>query len=164
VAQIPAVRSPEVTRALSPESWEQDSEFLEHDRVSRYKTGAVSYLKVVATPGEPCALMIKEAYDFFMEASQAAPNWRNQITVESLEKLREFDPTGAIHFISPAALLLIAAENDGFVSTDLYRLVYDKAGDPKALHFLPANHFQMYKEPWLSKSADMAINWFNQYL
>ena len=164
VAQAPAVRSPEVTRALSTESWERDADYLLKDRILRYETGTVNYIKVVASEDEPCALAMKEAYDFFLGASQLTPSWRNEITVESLEKIREFDPVCVIHFISPSALMLIPVEDDRFVSPDLYRLVYDRAREPKAMHFLPINHFEIYKEPWLSKSADMAINWFKQYL
>jgi len=29
---------------------------------------------------------------------------------------------------------------------------------------LPIGHFEIYREPWLSKSADAAINWFKQHL
>jgi len=81
-----------------------------------------------------------------------------------LEKMREFDPVSMIHMMSPTALLLIVAEKDCFFSPDLIRATYEKAVEPKAMSVFPVRHFEMYSEPWLSKSASVAINWFKKYL
>jgi hypothetical protein len=69
-------------------------------------------MKVVSSEGEPCVLPGKEAYDEYMAIEQ--PNWRNQVTLESLEKMREFDPVSMVHIISPTPLLFIVAEKDSF--------------------------------------------------
>jgi len=93
VAQVPGVvQSPPMRRASNPERWDRLGELLLQDRVERYKTGAVNYMKLVAPEGEPCYLQGKEAYDGYMAMKEKAPNWRNQITLESIEKMREFDP------------------------------------------------------------------------
>jgi hypothetical protein len=41
---------------------------------------------------------------------------------------------------------------------------YEKAREPKALSVLPITHFALYKDPWLSKAADLAIDWFQEHL
>ena len=41
-------------------------------------------MKVVAPEGEPCILPGAESYEAFMELASAAPNWRNEVTLESL--------------------------------------------------------------------------------
>lgn len=162
VSEVPAASSPEQRRAANPQGWDEMSEILLRDRIARYKTGVVNYRKVVAPEGEPCVLPGREPYEEYMAMRQ--PNWRNQVTLESLEKMREFDPASMIHMISPTALLLIVAEKDFFFPPDLVRAIYEKAMEPKAMSVLPVKHFEMYIEPWLSKSANMAIDWFKKYL
>jgi hypothetical protein len=75
---------------MNPERWDSVGQFLLRDRIERYKTGAVNYMKVAAPEGEPCALPGKEAYEGYMVLAETSPNWRNQVTIESLEKAREF--------------------------------------------------------------------------
>jgi len=164
VAQVPAIFNPAYWHAMNPAKWNSDGEFLRRDRIERYKTGVVNYVKVVAPEGQPCVLPGKEAYDFFMSTPVTAPNWRNQLTVESLEKMREFDPVGSIHLISPTPLLLIPAENDGLIPLDAIKAIYEKVLEPEAISILPIKHFEIYYEPWLSKAADAAINWFKKHL
>lgn len=111
VSQVPAVNVWNMSLRLDrPDKFFQNLGFLMQDRVARYKTGAVNYIKVVAPDGEPSAIPVPEAYDWFMNVgSPIAPNWQNQVTVESLEKSLEYDPAGPIHLISPTPLLMIVA-------------------------------------------------------
>lgn len=164
VAQVPSALTPESRRAMNPEKWDRTGEMLLQDRAERCGTGAVNYLKLVAPEGEPCAVPGKEAYDGYMAISGIAPNWHNRITVESLEKIREFDPVSMIHMMAPTALLLIAAEKDSFIPIEVIKAVYEKAREPKALSLLPITHFEIYSEPWLSKAAAAAVEWFKRYL
>lgn len=162
VAQVPATFNPESRRAMDPERWDKVGQFLMQDRIERYKTGVVKYMKVVAPEGEPCVLPGKEAYDGYMEIK--VPNWRNQITLESLEKIREFDPVSLVHMMDSTALLLIPAENDNLLPIATVKEIYERAREPKAMKIQPITHFEIYKEPWLSKSANMAIDWYQKYL
>ena len=131
---------------------------------STYRTGRVSYVKVVATAGEPCIIPGKSAYDFFVGSQQLAVNWRNQLTRESLEKIREFDNVTSVSLISPTPLMIIAAERDELIRLETVKSVMEKAGDPKELHTLPITHFEIYREPWLSDAARLAVDWFKKYL
>jgi len=168
VAQVPAAISLEARAKLDPERWKRMGDFLLRDRIERYKTGAVNYLKVVAPEGEPCVFPGKEFYDEYMEllarSQKSNPTWRNGVSLESLEKIREFDPVNMIHHMAPTALMLIAAENDSAIPVDAIKETYKRAGEPKALSVLPIKHFEIYAEPWLTKSAGEAINWYNKYL
>jgi acetyl esterase/lipase len=165
VAQVPGIMNPTLRRAINPERWGRLGELLLRDRIERYKTGAVNYMKFVAAEGEPSYLPGKEAYDGYMAYKEKAPNWRNQITLESLEKMREFDAISSIELMSPTALLLVVAEKERLATPiDVNRATFEKARPPKDMIVLPVGHFEMYREPWLSKSLDPAINWFKQYL
>jgi cephalosporin-C deacetylase-like acetyl esterase len=162
VSQVPAAASPEQQRTGNPQAWEKMTRILLRDRIERYETGVVNYMKVVAPGGEPCCLPGKESYEALMALKQ--PNWRNQVTMESLEKMREFDSTSTIHMLSPTALLIIAAEKDSFFPPNMVKAIYEKALKPKAMSIFPIGHFEINYEPWLSKSANLAINWFKKHL
>jgi len=162
VSEVPAASSPEQRRAVNPQAWDDMTRLLLEDRIARYKTGVVNYRKVVAPEGEPCVVPGREPYEEYMGNRQ--PNWRNQVTLESLEKMREFDPASMIQMISPTALLFIVAEKDCFFPPDSVKAIYGRAMEPKAMSVLPVKHFEMYTEPWLTKSATMAIDWFKRYL
>jgi hypothetical protein len=106
----------------------------------------------------------KEAYDFFMSTTETAPNWRNQMTVESIEKMREFDVISSIGLLSPTPAMFIPADNDGLIAIESIVGVYDKISEPKSLVSLPITHFEIYNDPWLSKAADIACEWYRTYL
>ena len=69
-----------------------------------------------------------------------------------------------IHLMAPTALLLIPAEKDTLLPIDAVKAAYQKAQEPKAIIVLSFKHFDIYREPWLSKAADAAIDWFKKYL
>ena len=164
VAQVPSLIDPESRRMMDPVKWDSIGEFLLQDRIARYSSGAVNYIKVVAPEGEPCVLPGRENYDAFMEMANIAPNWRNEVTLESLEKIREFNPVSSIHWIAPRPLLVIAAENDNLLPLEVVKNSFDNAGEPKKLIVLPILHFDIYAEPWLSKAASAVTDWLNEYL
>ena len=162
VAQVPFAPSPEQQRICNPEDYDNMGWLLLRDRIASYKTGVVNYMKVVSSEGEPCCLPGKETYDEFM--AMKAPNWRNQVTLESLEKMREFDSASLVHWISLAALLFVPAKKDDLFSLNEVYAIYEKAREPKAITALPIRHFEVYSEPWSSKATSAAINWFQKYL
>lgn len=164
VAQVPSIVDAEARRAADPEKWESAGQFLIQERIARYETGAVNYMAVVAPEGEPCILPGNECYDAFMELKEVAPNWRNNITLESLEKIREFDPVSLIHMVSPTALLIIAAEHDSLIPLDALKHSFDRAADPKKMIVLPIEHFEIYQDPWLSKATGIAVEWYREHL
>ncbi len=165
VAQVPSAVNWETRRNVDPERFDRMGELLLRDRNARYKTGVVNYLPVVAPEGEPCLLRPPDAYEWFTTASRIAPSWRNGLTLESLERYREFDPVSSIHLISPTPLLLIAAENDSLIPLAAVKAAYERAGEPKALVTLPCGHFDLYyNEPWHSRAAGAAVEWFRRHL
>lgn len=164
VAQVPSIIDPESRRNMNPEKWDSVGELLLQDRIARYSTGKVNYMKVVAPEGEPCILPGQENYDALTGMAPNAPNWRNEITVESLEKIREFDPVSRIHLIAPRAFLVIAAEKDNLIPLEAVSRAFQKALEPKDLIVHPILHFDIYSDPWKTKAASAAIDWFKEHL
>ena len=162
--QVPSTQNPESRRALDLERWDRVGELLIQDRMKRYKTGAVTYMKVVSPEGGSCVLPGQESYDEYMALTETAPNWRNEVTLESLEKMREFDPVSLIHLMAPTALLLIPGEKDSLIPIEAVKATHERAREPKAISLLPMTHYEAYREPWSTKAAKLAIDWFQKHL
>lgn len=164
VAQAPSALNAESRRNMNPERFDLAGEFLLQDRIARGKSGVVNYMKVVAPEGEPSVIPGQAAYELFMSTRDMAPNWRNEITLESLERVREFDPVSLIHLLAPTALLMIPATRDDLIPVEAVRAAYQQAGEPKAIVELPISHFEIYEEPWLSRAVGAAVDWFEKHL
>jgi pimeloyl-ACP methyl ester carboxylesterase len=164
VAQAPSAMNWETRRGIDPERFDKVGELLIQDRIERHRTGTINYINVVAPEGESCVLSQPKSHEFMMKAGKHAPNWRNQITFESLEKQREFDPISLIHLITPTPLLIIAAEHDTLIPLDAPVSAYQRALEPKSLKKLPCGHFDVYTEPWIGEAARAAVDWFTSHL
>jgi hypothetical protein len=167
VAAIPSMRTIDtMVHFIGRQGLAQIQGFLGWDRTNRYQTGVVSYMKTVSDGTENAMLPNPEANEFYnRQAATIAPNWNSQVTVESLEKLLEYDPTYAIEFIAPTPLLMIVGEHDMSQPANLSLAAFARAGEPKKLITMPSGHTEMLEKPeFVDKGASEAIAWFNQYL
>lgn len=167
VAQVPAVSVwRQILRSGGREVLDGLSAATTADRVARFEGRPSATLPVVAPPGQPCVLAAADAWDWFEKrAGSIAPTWRNEVTLESLEKMIEYDAANAIELIAPTPLLMIAAAQDSLISIDLVREVFARAGEPSELRVLDCGHFDVYDaEPWFSEAAGGATAWFRKHL
>lgn len=139
---------------------------LEQDRVARYQTGTINYMNAVAVNDGPGMMRGAGQYEFYTQAANTiAPNWKNQVTLESVEKVVEFDPTPSLHLITPTPLLMVVAENDMALPVSISRAAFEQANEPRQWLSLPCDHFGVYdQEPWLTQSANAGIEHFLKYL
>jgi predicted ester cyclase/fermentation-respiration switch protein FrsA (DUF1100 family) len=136
----------------------------DHDR--RFQTGELAtYIPAVSMPGKSGLMPLAEAYEFYTEAMQTyAPTYENRVTFESVENLIADHSAEAVELIAPTALLMIHGKKD-LIPVDAVRAVFERAGEPKKLIVLDCLHTDLYcREPWVTQSADAAIEWFNYYL
>jgi uncharacterized protein len=134
------------------------------DRAERYATGKINYMPVVAPEGQPGGIPGKAAYDFFMGVPKIAPNWKNQVTFESVEQGMEYQPGAAIHLISPTPLLMVVATHDATAPTDLALTAYSRALEPKTLIFSKGTHWAGENEQEDAKLVGPVVDWFKQQL
>ena len=167
VAQVPYLVDIETRFKEDPEGWTSQGKFLQRDRTERYPSGRVSYLNIISGVGEPCVFPGQEAYNEYQalvrDSPKQPPTWRNEITLESLEKIREFDPVHTISLLSPTPLLIVAGLHDSFVPIEVLREVQKRAGGNAALKELPIKHFEVYTEPWRSRVTSEEIDWLKQF-
>jgi fermentation-respiration switch protein FrsA (DUF1100 family) len=166
VAQVPLVEGwANAQRLMRPDVFAEFIEALAQDRAQRYIEGSGASVPVVAPEGEPSALPTPESYEWFTHTGQSiALNWRNEVSLESMEAFLEYNPAANIHLISPTPLLMIVARDDTLTPTDLAIAAYERALEPKSLVIMEGKHFDAYTEPGLSLSAPPAVEWFELHL
>jgi uncharacterized protein len=167
VAAVPSMRASDtMVHFIGREGLAQVQGFLGWDRTNRYQSGSVTYMKTVSDGSENAMLPNPEANEFYnRHAKTTAPNWNSQVTVESLEKLIEYDPVYPIDLISPTPLLVIVGENDRSQPANLTLDAYARAGEPKKLVMIPCGHTEMLeKVEFVEQGASEAIAWFSRYL
>jgi len=167
VAQVPLVNGwGNAQRLMRPDVFDEFLGAVTQDRTARYTEGEGGSVPVVAPEGEPSALPTPESYEWFTHTGETiAPNWRNEVSLESMEAFLEYDPAGNIHLISPTPLLMVVAEKDTLTPTDMAIAAYERALEPKKLVIMEGGkHFDAYTEPGLSQAAPPAVEWFERYL
>jgi hypothetical protein len=137
------------------------------DRVHRYETGEeVTYIPFVAPPGQPCAVQMEGAYEFFTTLqTNVCPTWENRTTMETLEKMLEGDLSIARTLVSPAPILVVLCEKDDMVPVELARRFIDTMGEPKEVVSIPCTHLEIYyTEPFLSQAVASETAFLKKYL
>ncbi len=167
VAQVPLVNGwGNAQRLMRPDIFDEFLGTVAQDRTARYTEGEGGSVPVVAPEGEPSALPTPESYEWFTHAGETiAPNWHNEVSLESMEAFLEYDPAGNIHLISPTPLLMVVAEKDTLTPTDMAIAAYERVLEPKKLVIMEGGkHFDAYTEPGLSQAAPPAVEWFERHL
>lgn len=117
---------------------------MNRDRDARFATGeAAHYMPAVGMPGEMALMAGEEAYIYYMNAQKAGAPYDNQVTVESVEKMIEYNADGGVSMISPTPLLMIHADAD-LIPMPMVEEVFARAGNPKKLLALVGLHTDLY--------------------
>jgi fermentation-respiration switch protein FrsA (DUF1100 family) len=115
-------------RLMRPDVFEGFLGALAQDRAQRYTGGESAKIPVVAPEGEPSAPPTPESHEWFTHAGNTvAPNWRNELSLESMEAFLGYDPAGSIYLVSPIPLLMIVAEKDTLTPTAMAIAAYERA-------------------------------------
>jgi uncharacterized protein len=166
VAQVPTIYPVEqIMYRAGKDGLSRVMELLKEDRARRFGNDSHDSIPVVGPPGTLSALSAPDAYEAMMRNASAAPNWVNEVTLESLENYVGYHPTSSIEFISPTPLLMVLAEHDTLIPIDLARAAFERVGEPKKLVTLSCGHFEVYEtEPWFSMAVSAMTDWYIRYL
>jgi fermentation-respiration switch protein FrsA (DUF1100 family) len=137
------------------------------DRAARYAGEAPGMIQVAyeKDPAEMSALPTDDTHDFFFGTVQdRAPNWRNEVTLRSVEMFVEYEPGAYIGAISPTPLMMVVAAKDHLTVADLTLEYYERARQPKQLLVLPVGHFDAYVGDAFAISAPAQLEWFRMHL
>jgi uncharacterized protein len=165
VSQIPAISGFEAfRRSVRPDARAAVLRKQNKDRESRFLGLDPAMVKAVSDdPADFCAMPGRVSFDYFMEQARIAPNWRNELTLQSMDLYRGIDNAPFVPWISPTPLLMIVALGDEVTPPDLSLDAYSKAKEPKKLVLLPGNHFAAYSEEF-TLTGNEARDWFTRHL
>ncbi|KAB8260334.1 Alpha/Beta hydrolase protein [Aspergillus pseudonomiae] len=153
-----------MNRLIRPDMVEAVNKGFQEDRLARAAGKPPVMMKVVdKDPLKPSALPTPDSYQFF-SAWEAKSNWKNEVTLKSLEAAREYYPSAHIHRISPTPLLMTVAENDVITPTDIALEAYSRAREPKKLHIFPGGHFDGYSGKGFERIASAQAEFLKEYL
>jgi uncharacterized protein len=135
------------------------------DRLARFGGAPPAMVPVVdKDPLAPSALPTPDSWEWFTQtADRRAPAWRNEVTLRSVEMFTEYEPGTYLPHISPTPFLLLVAEGDHLVPSELAIAAFDTAHQPKELIIMPGGHFDAYTKGFTASSGP-ARDWFTRHL
>jgi uncharacterized protein len=166
VSQVPLTYGMSTAqRLIRGDHWKGLREGFDADRAARLAGHPPAMLPVTAPEGEPCALPTADTFAFFTDLEDArGKNWRNEVTLHSVELFTEYEPANYIARIAPTPLLLVAAREDHLVPFDLTASAYEEALEPKQFLVLPGGHFDAYTGEAFETSSVAQRDWFLRHL
>ena len=165
-AQVPLISGHRNARRLiRADLWAAVQGMFESDRRNRYQGKPPAMIPVVAEdPMAPAALPTPDSWTWFTQTGRTrAPNWRNEVTLRSVEMFTEYEPGAYVRFVSPTPLLLVVALKDHLTVADEALAAYEQALEPKRLVALSGGHFDAYVADFDAASG-AARDWFVQHL
>ncbi len=160
VSQVPFVSGHhKYLRLNRPEQWEEVRKKYDADRQSRLAGKPPAMVPVITDKEKQGIMKIPSAITFF----ESVPEWKNGVTLRSIENAGEFEPITSIDRIAPTPILFIVAKKDTINTTDLALSAYSKALEPKKLVLIDGDHFVPYVEQF-NICVNAARKWFQQHL
>jgi hypothetical protein len=166
VSTVPFLSGGAIWNMLPTPVRQNMSQLFEADRKQRAAGQAPGTIAIAAeNPTQsPCILPTRESWEWCMRVAAVAPNWKNEVTVRSLESQFGFEPIAYVNRITPKSLLLIGAENDDLIPITLTREAFDRACCPnKDIVVFPCGHYSCYDD-YFYQTAEASLNWFNKHL
>ena len=132
------------------------------DREARFQGKPPGLIKAVSDrTDEPCVMPGPSAFHHM--GTLGPPNWKNELTLRSLDYLFGIENSAFVKYISPTPLLMIVALGDELVPVDLSLAAYEEALEPKKLVLIPGDHFAPYGDGFDATSSE-ASAWFVRHL
>lgn len=169
VAQVPIVNGRRWMQAIrTSELWLQLLDRLDADRRRRYETGESERVPVTGRIYDKafCAMPADEQISSLVGmAPFVYTSWIPEITLESVERVIEFNPESVIHLIAPRPLCVVTTTGYDMIHPIEHILdAYHKAGEPKRIVLLPYEELAFYGEPGIGVAMQPAIEWFHQHI
>lgn len=171
VSEVPVVNGRRWMQALyTSAGWEALLDRLEADRERRYETGASERVPPTQRLGPEGIIPMNPRTMAFFDAYAKTTDEpllvaEPEITLESIEKVIEFNPESVIHQIGPRPLTIVTTGGwDVIHLLDQIQDAYKKANEPKRLVLIPCEAYEIYHEPAQTWALDAALQSFREAL
>jgi fermentation-respiration switch protein FrsA (DUF1100 family) len=142
--------------------WNDLLRLLDEDRAARARTGVSRKVKAfeLVPPDPVMRELMAAAAQGGMFAEQEP-----EITLESAERILDFNPEDVVEQIAPRPILFIHAGNDNLVSPEESQALYARAREPKQLLVIPGvTHVDFYLGDALEEVTAASLDWFRRHL
>lgn len=121
---------------------------------------------VSADPVGVAAVPGRDGWDFFQKCLEdgKSENWKNEVTLRSVEYIAANEAVAHIHRIAPTPLLMVVATHDAIASTELALEAYGKAREPKQLHMFTGGHFDAYRGDVYVENVAVQVEFWRKWL
>jgi fermentation-respiration switch protein FrsA (DUF1100 family) len=167
VGQVPAISGSRHFRELVRiDNWADMNAMFAAERAARAQGREPTLIPVVAEdPTAVAALPTPDSYRWFTTtAEQRAPEWRNEVTLLTMEYFRGYEPGAYLPLIAPTPLLMVVAPDDRLAAGELATAAYETAAHPKRLQLVGGGHFDAYTGAGFEVSSGAARDWFVEHL
>jgi hypothetical protein len=167
VGQVPAISGSQHFRELVRiDNWAGMDAMFAAERAAIAGGAAPTMIPVVAEdPTAVSALPTPDSYRWFTAtAEERAPDWRNEVTLLTMEYFRGYEPGKYLPLISPTPLLMVVAPNDRLAAGEIAAAAFETAAQPKKIRLVAGGHFDAYTGPGFEVSSGAARDWFVEHL
>lgn len=172
VSQVPTISGHRnMLRRIKPDGWQQLYMQFNEDRMARFKGMPPQTVPTVAPPESHASVShaTTDAWDFFT-GSMVEPSdqwrfkeWKNEVTLRSIEMYSAYEPGSYIDKIAPTPLLMLVAKQDVVSMTDEQVQAFNQAGEIKKIVLFDGGHFDAYIKAFTT-TAETAASWFEEHL
>ncbi len=172
VAQAPILDGDAWIRSLNREpDYLAVRKYLLNARRTRARQGGDPHFPMAAPaadgflpmPADPA--MIEDVTSWYVSTGDMLMHSAPEITIESFERLMEFDATYTARKIAPRAYCIIQLTgHDVYHPNEPIQTAYRAAGEPKRLISLHMDQLDCYKPGHRERSIGAAVAFFNEYL
>lgn len=114
----------------------------------------------VGDPNNPVAGRSANRVRFFQKMTEAEKrNWKNLLTLRSMEQLYQYEAGAYVRLISPTPLLMIASQEEA----QLMLPYFEQALEPKKVILTKGGHYDPYMDE-MPKATTATRDWFTQWL
>jgi len=147
VSQVPLISGyRNLLRAMPYDAYPDLLKTLDAERVHLLNGGEPSVMQMCSDdPTVPCAFPGATTYRYLTEVL-TAENWKNEVTVRSIDWSMEFDVSPYLERIGPTPVLMIVATEDTTTPTDEALAAFHKITGPKELKLISGHHYLSYVE------------------
>jgi pimeloyl-ACP methyl ester carboxylesterase len=163
--QVPFISgSQTAARSVRPDFVGMSRKMFAHDRAERLKGAEPIRIPIVSDdPGVPAALAGKDAYDWTIASTKDIPDFRNDVTLRSIEAAGAYEPGTYARMITPTPFLMIVGLRDQLTVPDVALSCYAEALEPKKLVLVDGGHMDPYDVKF-EEASSAARDWFVQHL
>lgn len=173
VSTVPVIDGYEnMWRVHGSERFRKLQDAIVEDRRQRFESGRHTYIPMSGTPSGPHDELVTWPFDEVktvfeeLKATQA-PSHEHRNTIESVEKLMEYDVTPYARRLVNKPVMMIVAHSDDITLWDLETAVFDSlpTADKKLVVLPGTSHMTLYSNlTALDLAARAAGSWFSTHL